>query len=312
MAPQPARSTATLSTGSFNEQTYSFATPVSIVSAYLRYQRLLRTERAEPPKRAGRPHQRRGAILARRRSGRLLLFPAIGRRAGRNSGATRIRFADQRARATSAATCAYRRNTAERVRPRRWHWAIPPKISRIRATRRSTPTALTRSIRPRLPAARPTRLRAAALRSARDGRLRNVSGDDRQRLVYGVDLMRGNARVDPGTGGGSAPYNRAHLSYVRSDGRVRTIAVVRPQRQSNLRRLARRTRRRRRRRVLARRWAASSTLRTRCSCDSMRRRRSGCRPPRNSTIRASPTRISRPSAPASATQRLRRPNSWVA
>jgi vitamin B12 transporter len=33
--------------------------------------------------------------------------------------------------------------------------------------------------------------------------LRNVTGDDRQRIVYGVDLMRGGARVDPGTGGGS-------------------------------------------------------------------------------------------------------------
>ncbi len=33
--------------------------------------------------------------------------------------------------------------------------------------------------------------------------LRNVVGDDRQKLVYGIDLMRGVARVDQGTGGGS-------------------------------------------------------------------------------------------------------------
>ncbi len=33
--------------------------------------------------------------------------------------------------------------------------------------------------------------------------LRDVVGDARQRLVYGVDLMRGDARVDGGTGGGS-------------------------------------------------------------------------------------------------------------
>lgn len=33
--------------------------------------------------------------------------------------------------------------------------------------------------------------------------LRNVVGDDRARLVYGIDLMRGIARIDPGTGGGS-------------------------------------------------------------------------------------------------------------
>jgi vitamin B12 transporter len=33
--------------------------------------------------------------------------------------------------------------------------------------------------------------------------LRNVAGDDHQRLVYGIDLMRGIARVDQGTGGGS-------------------------------------------------------------------------------------------------------------
>jgi outer membrane cobalamin receptor len=33
--------------------------------------------------------------------------------------------------------------------------------------------------------------------------LRDVVGDDRSRVVYGVDLMRGMARVDQGTGGGS-------------------------------------------------------------------------------------------------------------
>ncbi|HEX4013816.1 MAG TPA: TonB-dependent receptor [Candidatus Cybelea sp.] len=33
--------------------------------------------------------------------------------------------------------------------------------------------------------------------------LRDVAGDARQRLVYGIDLLRGNARVDGGTGGGS-------------------------------------------------------------------------------------------------------------
>ncbi|HEY2475708.1 MAG TPA: TonB-dependent receptor [Candidatus Cybelea sp.] len=33
--------------------------------------------------------------------------------------------------------------------------------------------------------------------------LRDVVGDSRRRLVYGVDLMRGGARVDEGTGGGS-------------------------------------------------------------------------------------------------------------
>ncbi|HVN68377.1 MAG TPA: TonB-dependent receptor [Candidatus Binatia bacterium] len=33
--------------------------------------------------------------------------------------------------------------------------------------------------------------------------LRNVTGDDRMRLVYGADLLRGIARVDQGTGGGS-------------------------------------------------------------------------------------------------------------
>lgn len=33
--------------------------------------------------------------------------------------------------------------------------------------------------------------------------LKDVVGDDRLRLVYGIDLMRGIARIDPGTGGGS-------------------------------------------------------------------------------------------------------------
>ncbi len=55
--------------------------------------------------------------------------------------------------------------------------------------------------------------------------LRNVSGDEHQRLVYGVDLMRGVARIDQGTGGGSplaadnapifAPYAQT-ATYVQS------------------------------------------------------------------------------------------------
>ena len=33
--------------------------------------------------------------------------------------------------------------------------------------------------------------------------LRNVVANESERIVYGVDLMRGIARVDQGTGGGS-------------------------------------------------------------------------------------------------------------
>lgn len=55
--------------------------------------------------------------------------------------------------------------------------------------------------------------------------LRDVVGDEQSRLVYGVDLMRGTARVDPGTGGGSplaadnAPISDAYAqtaAYVQS------------------------------------------------------------------------------------------------
>jgi vitamin B12 transporter len=55
--------------------------------------------------------------------------------------------------------------------------------------------------------------------------LRNVAGDAHERIVYGVDLMRGIARIDEGTGGGSplaadnAPifYNYAQTAaYVQS------------------------------------------------------------------------------------------------
>ncbi len=52
--------------------------------------------------------------------------------------------------------------------------------------------------------------------------LRNVTGDDRYRLVYGVDLMRGIARVDSGTGGGSPMPPTTRRSSIRTRRRRRT------------------------------------------------------------------------------------------
>ncbi len=56
--------------------------------------------------------------------------------------------------------------------------------------------------------------------------LRNVVGDAAQRLVYGFDLMRGVARVDEGTGGGS-PYAADNAAVF--DAYAQTAAYVQSQ-----------------------------------------------------------------------------------
>ena len=88
--------------------------------------------------------------------------------------------------------------------------------------------------------------------------LRNVVGDERARLVYGVDLMRGIARVDQGTGGGS-PLAADNSPIF--DAYAQTAAYVQSQwfgdnGERGLRGSARRARRRGRRRATRRRSAA--------------------------------------------------------
>jgi outer membrane receptor protein involved in Fe transport len=53
----------------------------------------------------------------------------------------------------------------------------------------------------------------------------NAVGDERQRLVYGVDLSRGNARVDGGTGTGTNAYNAS----VTTDAYAQTAAYIQSQ-----------------------------------------------------------------------------------
>jgi vitamin B12 transporter len=53
----------------------------------------------------------------------------------------------------------------------------------------------------------------------------NAVGDERQRLVYGVDLSRGNARIDGGTGTGNDAYN----AFVTTDAYAQTAAYVQSQ-----------------------------------------------------------------------------------
>jgi outer membrane receptor protein involved in Fe transport len=53
----------------------------------------------------------------------------------------------------------------------------------------------------------------------------NAVGDERHRLVYGVDLSRGNARIDGGTGWDTTAYN----SIVTTDAYAQTAAYVQSQ-----------------------------------------------------------------------------------
>ena len=98
--------------------------------------------------------------------------------------------------------------------------------------------------------------------------LRNVVRRRPPALVYGVDLMRGIARVDAGTGGGSPRSPTTRRSSIRTRRPPRTCNRNGSARngESDLCGPARRARRRPRRRVLALARRHRATWRRRCSC----------------------------------------------
>jgi vitamin B12 transporter len=217
MAAQPARSTATLSTGSFNEQTYAFATP------YVSFQRTYATNDYSVVNGPNRQNAQAGLTsVAARYShpigavdltfsgnledalvgtpGQLGFFSPTSEQSnvGRN---LRLSAEHHGARATttlslgdSSEDLAYTCNTpADFNCPNAFY---------------PTPSPGSPSNPPYAQLLYDQHAMAA---------LRNVAGDDRERLVYGVDLMRGNARVDQGTGGGSNPYNQpVFYSYAQT------------------------------------------------------------------------------------------------
>ncbi len=207
MAPQPARSTATLSTGSFNEQTYSFATP------YLSFQRTYATNDysvVNAPNRqnaqagltsvAGRYSHAVGAVdltfsgnledALVGTPGQLGYFSPTSEQGnvGRN-----LRLSAEHRGARSTTTLALGDSSEDLS-----YTCNTPVDSNCPNAFYPTPSPGSSSNPPYAQLLYDQHAMAA---------LRNVSGDDHERLVYGVDLMRGNARVDQGTGGGSAPYN---------------------------------------------------------------------------------------------------------
>ena len=126
--------------------------------------------------------------------------------------------------------------------------------------------------------------------------------------------MRGVARIDQGTGGGS-PLAADNAPIF--DAYAQTAAYIQSQwfgseRQPTLRRPARRTRRRRGRRVLTVARRDSSAITLRCNSKSMPQPRFARRSPRSFTIPDSRIRISRRSARASAMRRSSRRRSGEA
>lgn len=202
-SPQPARSGATISTGSFNEQTYLLQTP------YVTFQRTYATNDYSVENAPNRQNAQAGltALTARYTHsigavdvtiggdigsalagapGELGYFSPTSEQSNVNRDA-RLALAHRGTRATttlelgaSSQNLSYTCNT--------------PVDANCPNSAYPTPAPGMRSNPPYAQVLYDQHWMAS---------LRNVAGDDRERLVYGVDLMRGDARVDQGTGGGS-------------------------------------------------------------------------------------------------------------
>jgi vitamin B12 transporter len=224
-AAQPSRSTATFSTGSFNEQSYLVQTP------YLTFQRTYATNDYSVVNAANRQNAQAGlTALSARYShsigsldltlsadiadatggvpGSLDFFSPTSEQGNVNRD-VRLNVAHNTARATtsidlgvSSQNLSYTCNT--------------PVDS-------SCPNAFYPTPAP--PATTNPPYAQTLYDSHWMASLRNVVGDGRQRLVYGIDLMRGIGRIDPGTGGGSpfAADNMATFNaYAQTAGYVQS------------------------------------------------------------------------------------------
>jgi vitamin B12 transporter len=207
MAPRPARSTATLSTGSFNEQTYAFATP------YLSFQRTYATNDYSVVNAPNRQNAQAGLTsVAARYShgvgaidltfsgnledalvgtpGQLGYFSPTSEQSniGRN-----LRLSAEHRGARSTTTLSLGDSSEDLS-----YTCDTPADFNCPNAFYPTPSPGSSSNPPYAQMLDDQHAMAA---------LRNVAGEARQRLVYGLDVMRGNARADQGTGGGSDPYN---------------------------------------------------------------------------------------------------------
>lgn len=202
-APQPARSTATFAAGSFNEQTYLLQTP------FVTFQRTYATNDYSVLNGPNRQNSQAG-------------LTAVSARYAHAIGALQFTLSGDIADATSGVpgSLDFFSPTSEQANVNR---DLRLNVER-KGTRATTSLELGASSQnlsfacntpvdascpnafyptPAPPATTNPPYAQALYDEHWMASLRNVTGDDRQRLVYGVDLMRGIARVDQGTGGGS-------------------------------------------------------------------------------------------------------------
>jgi vitamin B12 transporter len=203
-ATQPQRSSATISTGSFGEQTYQFVTP------YVSFARTYATNDYSVENAPNRQNAQAG-------------LTTLNARYTQQLGAFDLAFSGDIGDAQVGApgeldffSPTTEGNTTNRdVRLRLQH-AGPRSATTLEVGDSSQDLAYTcdtpvdpncpNSAYPTPPPGIPSNPPYAQMLYDQHwmASLRNVVGDDRQRLVYGVDLLRGVARVDAGTGGGSA------------------------------------------------------------------------------------------------------------
>jgi vitamin B12 transporter len=202
-ASQPARSSATVSTGSFDEQTYQFDTP------YVSFQRTYATNDYSVENAPNRGNAQAGLTGATARYAHPI-------------GALDVTLSANIASAAVGAPgeLGYYSPTSEQANVNRnLRLSVESKRPRSTASLELGDSAADLSFTCNTPVdsncpnssyptpAPPMKTNPPYAQMLYDqhwmASLRNVVGDDRQRLVYGVDLMRGIARVDQGTGGGS-------------------------------------------------------------------------------------------------------------
>jgi vitamin B12 transporter len=202
-APQPARSDAMLSTGSFDEQTYLFQTP------YVSFQR---TYAANDYSVENGPN-RQNAQAA---------LTALTARYGHSVGAVDITLSGDIGNALSGAPgeLGYFSPTSEQNNVNRdvrltleHHGSRASTTLELGDSSQDLSYTCDTPVDPNCPnSSYPTPAPGMISNPPYAqvlydqhwmASLRNVVGDERERLVYGVDLMRGVARIDQGTGGGS-------------------------------------------------------------------------------------------------------------
>ncbi len=202
-APASARSSATLSTGSFAEQTYLFQTP------YLSFQRTYATNDFSVENGPNRENAQAGLTGLSARYGHAIgavdltisgnLTGALAGAPGelgyfsptseQSNVAHNVRLVAQTHGARSTATLEIGDSSQDLA-----YTCNTPVDSNCPNSFYPTPSPGQTSNPPYAQVLDDQHWMAS---------LRNVVGDARERLVYGIDLMRGIARVDEGTGGGS-------------------------------------------------------------------------------------------------------------